>query len=103
MPMLDSASNRIAEPAVRSYSMAAEIIVVDDDPIAGTLTSEILADAGYRMLLINESTKAMAAIKANMPRLCVLDILMPGIDGITLCKMIKEDPVTKPIRIIIVS
>lgn len=83
--------------------MAAEIIVVDDDPIAGTLTTEILADAGYRMLLINESTKAMAAIKANMPRLCVLDILMPGIDGITLCKMLKEDPQTKAIRIIIVS
>ena len=83
--------------------MAAEIIVVDDDPIAGSLTTEILADAGYRMLLISESVKAMAAIKANRPRLCVLDILMPGIDGMTLCKMIKEDPETKNIRIIIVS
>lgn len=83
--------------------MGAEIIVVDDDPIAGTLTSEILADAGYRMLLIHESVKAMAAIKAHKPRLCVLDILMPGIDGITLCQMIKEDPETKAIRVIIVS
>lgn len=88
---------------LNSELVAAEIIVVDDDPIAGTLTTEILADAGYRMLLISESVKAMAAIKANRPRLCVLDILMPGIDGITLCKMIKEDPETRGTRIIIVS
>jgi len=83
--------------------MGAEIIVVDDDPIAGSLTTEILADAGYRMLLVNESTKAIAAIKANRPRLAILDILMPGIDGITLCKMIKEDPEIQSTRVIIVS
>ena len=83
--------------------MAAQIIVVDDDPIVGGLTLELLQDAGYGALLVQDSLKAQAIIKAEKPQLLILDILMPGLDGLTLLHRLKSDPETASIKAIVVS
>jgi CheY-like chemotaxis protein len=83
--------------------MAAQVIVVDDDPIVGGLTLELLQDAGFTATLIQDSLKAQAAIKAEKPQLLVLDILMPGLDGLTLLHRLKSDPDTAAIPAIVVS
>ncbi len=83
--------------------MAPQIIIVDDDPLVGGLTLELLTDAGYSARLIQDSLKAQDAIKAEKPSLIILDILMPGLDGLTLLHRLKSDPETEPIRAIIVS
>jgi CheY-like chemotaxis protein len=83
--------------------MATQVIVVDDDPIVGSLTLELLKDAGFEARLIQDSLKAQEAIKAEKPSLIVLDILMPGIDGLTLLHRLKSDPETASIRAIVVS
>ncbi|MCX5794998.1 MAG: response regulator [Elusimicrobia bacterium] len=83
--------------------MATRIMVVDDDPLVGELSSALLRDAGYEVELVNDSTKALEMIKAKPPAVAVLDILMPGLDGMTLCHRIKSDPTTKQVRVVIVS
>jgi CheY-like chemotaxis protein len=83
--------------------LATQIIVVDDDPIVGSLTLELLQDAGYSIRLIQDSLKAQEIIKAEKPALVVLDILMPGLDGLTLLHRLKSDPETEPIKAIVVS
>ena len=83
--------------------MATQVIVVDDDPIVGSLTQELLKDAGFEVRLISDSLKAQEEIKREQPLLVVLDILMPGIDGLTLLHRLKSDPLTKKIRAIVVS
>ncbi|PIR18540.1 MAG: hypothetical protein COV48_06935, partial [Elusimicrobia bacterium CG11_big_fil_rev_8_21_14_0_20_64_6] len=83
--------------------MGAQIIIVDDDPLVGGLTLELLNDAGYTSRLIQDSLKAQDIIKAEMPKLVILDILMPGLDGLTLLHRLKSDPATEPIRAIVVS
>ncbi len=83
--------------------MATQIIIVDDDPLVGGLTLELLNDAGYSSILIQDSLKAQDAIKAEKPALVVLDILMPGLDGLTLLHRLKSDPETAGIRAIVVS
>ncbi len=83
--------------------MATQIIIVDDDPLVGGLTLELLNDAGYTARLIQDSLKAQDIIKAEKPALVILDILMPGLDGLTLLHRLKSDPETEPIRAIIVS
>jgi len=83
--------------------MATQVIVVDDDPIVGSLSLELLKDAGFSAILIQDSLKAQDAIKAEKPALVILDILMPGIDGLTLLHRLKSDPETKDIRAIVVS
>ena len=83
--------------------MPVQIIVVDDDPLVGGLTLELLIDAGYSARLVSDSRKAQDIIKAEKPGLVILDILMPGLDGLTLLHRLKSDPETATIRAIIVS
>jgi CheY-like chemotaxis protein len=83
--------------------MAVQIIVVDDDPIVGSLTLELLLDAGFTAQWVSDSLKAVDVIKAQKPSLVVLDILMPGLDGLTLLHRLKSDPETSSIKAIVVS
>lgn len=83
--------------------MAAQIIVVDDDPIVGSLTLELLQDAGFKAEWVSDSLKATDVIKAQKPALVILDILMPGLDGLTLLHRLKGDPETAAIKAIVVS
>ncbi len=80
-----------------------EIIVVDDDPLVGQLSHDLLTDAGYDVELIRDSNLAMDAIRAGKPQFVLLDILMPGIDGLTLLHQIKGDEELKDIRVGVVS
>lgn len=83
--------------------MAAEILIVDDDPIGGSLTHTLLKEAGYDAELITDSKLVLDTVRADRPGLVILDILMPGIDGLTLCHMIKQDPAIRDTKIIMVS
>ena len=83
--------------------MATQVIVVDDDPMVGNLSLELLKDAGFEARLIQDSLKALDEIKREQPALVILDILMPGIDGLTLLHRLKSDPETAKIRAIVVS
>lgn len=80
-----------------------EVIIVDDDPMAGELTKDLLSDEGWKVTLIDDSTKALEAIKNLKPKLVICDIMMPGIDGMELCRRIKTNPETKNIKVIILS
>ncbi len=80
-----------------------DIIIVDDDPMVGELSRDLLTDAGYTVTLVQESLEAIPTIKAQMPRLIVTDIMMPGITGMDICKAVKSDPNLKHIKIIVVS
>ncbi|MBI4678616.1 MAG: response regulator [Elusimicrobia bacterium] len=79
------------------------IIVVDDDEIVGNLTLDLISGMGMEAELIQDSTQALGLIKAKMPELVVMDILMPGIDGLTLCHRIKSDPATQHVKVVMVS
>ncbi|MBI5209857.1 MAG: response regulator [Elusimicrobia bacterium] len=79
------------------------VIVVDDDEIVGNLTLDLVTGMGFDAELIQDSTTVMAAVKAKKPELVILDILMPGIDGLTLCHHIKSDPATQNIKVAMVS
>lgn len=80
-----------------------DIVIVDDDPMVGELSRDLLTDAGYTVTLVQESLEAIPTIKAQMPRLIVTDIMMPGITGMDICKAVKSDPSLKHMKIIVVS
>ncbi|MBI3548374.1 MAG: response regulator [Elusimicrobia bacterium] len=82
---------------------ATEVIIVDDDLLTGGLSDEILRNAGFKTEHISDGRLALDAIRLQRPRAVLLDILMPGIDGLSLCRAIKTDPDIKDIKVIIVS
>jgi CheY-like chemotaxis protein len=71
--------------------------------MVGELSRDLLTDAGYTVTLVQDSLQAIPTIKAEMPRLIVTDIMMPGISGMDICKAVKADPSLKHIKIIVVS
>ena len=79
------------------------VIVVDDEPINLTTISEILSSAGYRVLVTNRSRKAVNLIKSQSPDLVLLDIYMPGLNGLEICRMLKEDTKCKHIPVIFLT
>jgi len=80
-----------------------DIVIVDDDPMVGELSRDLLTDAGYTVTLVQDSMQAIPTIKAQMPRLIVTDIMMPGITGMDICKAVKSDASLKHMKIIVVS
>lgn len=80
-----------------------DVVVIDDDPMAGELTKDLLVEEGWKVILVDDSTKALDVIKKTKPKLVISDIMMPGIDGMEICKRIKANPETKNIKVIILS
>jgi CheY-like chemotaxis protein len=79
---------------------AATILVVDDNPINLKLVSDLLSFEGYRVLKAADGEEAAATVKGDLPELILLDVDLPGMDGLTLTKRLKSDPPTADIIIV---
>jgi two-component system phosphate regulon response regulator PhoB len=80
-----------------------EILVVDDEADIRELIRYNLARAGYRVLEAGDGEQALELIRSQQPALVVLDLMLPGMDGLDLCRTVKADPILKCIPIIVVS
>jgi DNA-binding response OmpR family regulator len=81
----------------------AKILIVDDDLETTKLFEGIIKTSDHEPFSITESPNAIKAIEIFEPDLILLDIMMAQINGIALCKLIKSDPKTTNIPIIMVS
>ncbi len=81
----------------------AKILIVDDDLETTKLFEDIIKTSGHEPFSITESKNATNAIEIFGPDLILLDIMMANINGIQLCKLIKSDPKTTNIPVIMVS
>jgi putative two-component system response regulator len=79
------------------------ILVVDDTPDNIQLLSGLLKDS-YKVKAATNGEKALVvANKAPQPDLILLDVMMPGMDGHTVCKKLKQDEATRRIPVVFVS
>jgi CheY-like chemotaxis protein len=68
------------------------ILIIDDDPATTRLLEVLLTREGYNIQTENLSDKAMQSTKQFNPNLIILDLMMPGADGLEICKAMKNDP-----------
>ncbi|GAB4363927.1 MAG: hypothetical protein Kow0042_02150 [Calditrichia bacterium] len=80
-----------------------DVLVIDDNLEQASITKLLIEQNGFAAQFTTSSQDALKRIQENRPRLVILDLMMPDIDGLRLCKMIKEDPKTSHTRIIIYS
>lgn len=79
------------------------ILVADDEPINRTLIQRRLERAGYFVLVAENGREAVEAAMSSAPDLVILDVMMPLMDGLTACRLIKENEATRDIPVIFLS
>ena len=72
-------------------SLARTVLVADDDPSILDFTSRVVTKAGHRVIRAERGDVALELIRKERPDLIFLDVLMPGLDGLEVCKAIRAD------------
>jgi DNA-binding response OmpR family regulator len=83
--------------------MNTKILVVDDEPDALELIEFNLKAAGFEVVTAVDGESALKKARALLPTLIVLDVMLPEIDGMEVCKLLKRDPATARIPIIMLT
>jgi putative two-component system response regulator len=78
------------------------LLIVDDEPTNIHILSNILSD-DYEIRAANNGERAIEAAKSQAPDLILLDMIMPGLDGLQVCKLLQDDEATKDIPVIFVT
>ncbi|MEV0808401.1 response regulator transcription factor [Micromonospora sp. NPDC050200] len=77
--------------------MPQRVLVVDDDRTVSDVVCRYLAHAGYQVDHVGDGAAALAAVAAAPPQLVVLDVMLPGLDGLEVCRRLRERPDGVPI------
>ena len=83
--------------------MKQKILVVDDEPDALEVLGFKLKEAGYTPLFAKDGNRAITAARDEQPALIVLDLMLPEIDGLEVCKVLRRDNSTANIPIIMLT
>lgn len=81
--------------------MVKKILIADDDRNLAKLLEAFLKPVGYEIKVVHEGASALRLIGEYKPDLVVLDVMMPIIDGYSICKTIVEGPQYRPLPKII--
>ncbi|HEU0033859.1 MAG TPA: response regulator [Kofleriaceae bacterium] len=79
------------------------ILIVDDNPTNAKLVAYLMRAAGYEVATAVDAEHALAAIDARRPRLILMDVQLPGIDGLELTRRLKSNPSTRDIIVVAVT
>lgn len=79
------------------------ILVVDDEPEVVELVEFNLRQAGFEVITAGAGEEALHLIRGANPHLVVLDVMMPGLDGLEVCRLLRRDPATSAIPVIMLT
>lgn len=80
-----------------------KIVVIEDEPDIVEVISYNLKNEGYRVLSVDRGDEGINLIRDQSPSLVILDLMLPGMDGLSVCQQLKSDPIVRDIPIIITS
>ena len=92
-----------SEGVKKGINVAKKILIVDDEQDTLSVLGKGLTAEGYSIIKADNSGDALDLAKSERPDLIILDILMPGMDGGEVARMLKEVPETKDIPIIFLT
>ena len=94
---------QVAQSHINLAGKASKILVVDDDDSIRSLLQQELSDAGYTIEEAHNGKEALVCVRKNRPDLIILDIMMPEMNGFDVAAVLKNDPLTMDIPIIVLS
>ncbi|NHA07824.1 response regulator [Mucilaginibacter sp. HC2] len=81
--------------------MAKKILIVDHNGLMTEVMSYILTSNGYEVITLDNAAQIFSSIRQNEPDLIILDAVLPGIDGIDVCRLLKWNKETQALPVII--
>jgi signal transduction histidine kinase/DNA-binding response OmpR family regulator len=100
---LEALVRQLREQVATHQPRDKSILVVDDDSNIRSLLQQELTEAGYVVRLAEDGRKALTLIREETPGLVILDVMMPEMNGFDVAAVLKNDPATMDIPIIILS
>jgi two-component system phosphate regulon response regulator PhoB len=88
---------------VSKVRVKSKILVVDDEPEAVELVEFNLKQAGFVVITAADGAEALNKARATSPNLIVLDLMLPEISGLEVCKMLRRDPATAGVPIVMLT
>jgi CheY-like chemotaxis protein len=82
---------------------AKAVLLADDDEAMLKVLERRLASWGYRVLFARDGEETLRVAKAERPVLVLLDVMMPGMDGLEACRRLTRDPATSGIPVVLLS
>lgn len=79
------------------------ILVVDDDPNMLRIVSMYLGIEGYDVVTASTGEAGLAELRARQPQLVIMDVMMPGMDGVETCRRIRADPLTSTVPVLMLT
>jgi adenylate cyclase len=84
-------------------TMRSKILIVDDEPLNVDYLEQELEYLGYETITATNGQQALQKVKNDPPHLILLDVMMPVMDGLTVCRLLKEEEETRLIPIVIMT
>ncbi len=81
----------------------ARVLIADDNADMREYLTRLLRAAGYHVIAVNDGQAALEAIRASLPDLVLTDVMMPALDGLELVAVLRADPRTAPVPVILLS
>lgn len=83
--------------------MPKKIIIIEDEPDISGLVVHYLAQEGYKVNTCADGIEGLRRVKADRSDLLILDLMLPGLDGIEICKRLRTDPTTSNLPILMLT
>jgi CheY-like chemotaxis protein len=81
----------------------AQILVVDDDEIVRGMVAFLFEDEGYTVATAADGGEALDLLRADPPQCMVLDLMMPGVDGLTVLRRRAEEQIAQGTRVVVLT
>lgn len=90
-------------PPIPGESIHQSVLIVDDEPMVRTLLRLTLVRAGFHVSEAEDGYDALDKVRKNQPDVVLLDVMMPGMDGFTVCEKLRSEAATAELPIIMLS
>ena len=81
--------------------MKRKILVVDDEPDILDLARIAIESGGFKVVTVSSGEQALPLIAQEKPDLILLDVVLPGLSGLELCRRLKRDPATRGTKVVL--
>jgi DNA-binding response OmpR family regulator len=100
---MDSMGRSNAKQQRRVEEDVKRVIIVEDEETLAKNLSDKMQGEGFAVKTVHNGEEGLELIRGEKPDLVVLDIMLPGLDGLSICRMVRNDPATADIPIIMLT